>query len=68
MLVKATRMGYYDLKRRYEGDEFVLENEKHFSSQWMEKIEESYEVKAEKPKPKGVPKFSAKRSQDEGVL
>ena len=32
-------MGYYGLKRIRSGEEFVLSDEKHFSSKWMEKID-----------------------------
>ena len=31
-------VGYYDLKRRYDGDEFELSDEKHFSDTWMELV------------------------------
>jgi|CXWL01.1.fsa_nt_gi hypothetical protein len=31
-------VGYYDLKRRYDGDEFELSQEQHFSETWMERI------------------------------
>ena len=31
-------VGYYDLKRRYDGDEFELSSEKHFSDTWMELV------------------------------
>jgi hypothetical protein len=38
MRVKAIRLGYYNHKRRREGDIFDLLNEKHFSKHWMEKF------------------------------
>ena len=31
-------VGYYELKRRYDGDEFELLDEKHFSDTWMELV------------------------------
>lgn len=31
-------VGYYELKRRYDGDEFELSDEKHFSDTWMELV------------------------------
>lgn len=39
MHVRATKLGYYDLKRRREGDEFVLKSEKAFSKKWMEPVD-----------------------------
>jgi hypothetical protein len=38
MQVKATRTGYYDLLRKYEGDVFTLKKREHFSAKWMEPI------------------------------
>lgn len=55
MLVKAfggapgSPAGYYDLKRRYEGEVFKLLNEKDFSKTWMEKLDESEAPKKAKP-------------------
>jgi hypothetical protein len=48
----GTPCGYYDLKRRYEGDEFMVE-EKDFSKTWMEKVEpgEKKKVAAQPSKP-----------------
>lgn len=55
MLVRATQLGYYDLKRKRVGEEFVLkaykikkqdgkivtiEPEQQFSENWMEKVDE----------------------------
>lgn len=31
-------VGYYDLVRRYDGDEFELRDEKDFSDTWMELV------------------------------
>lgn len=70
MKVKATKTGYYNLKRRYEGQVFELKDEKLFSSRWMEKVEgENFadeEIqkpvkKSGKPAPKAV-------SKDEEVI
>jgi hypothetical protein len=38
MKVKAKEMGFYDLKRRYEGEVFILHDPKLFSDRWMEKV------------------------------
>ena len=43
MKVKAkftdqTKFGFYGHKRRYNGDVFEIESEKHFSEKWMEKV------------------------------
>ncbi len=54
MKVRATKLGYYDMVRRYPGDEFELKDvngldnfegkprfisaEKQFSERWMEKV------------------------------
>lgn len=32
--------GYFDHRRRYEGDEFLLDHEHQFSEKWMERIGE----------------------------
>jgi hypothetical protein len=39
MKVVALQMGYYGDKRVREGEEFVLESEKHFSHNWMEPVD-----------------------------
>lgn len=39
MRVRATKLGYYDHKRRREGSEFVLSDPKHFSEAWMESLD-----------------------------
>jgi hypothetical protein len=39
MKVRATRLGYYDLIRRREGDVFFLHDPKGFSAQWMEQVD-----------------------------
>ena len=58
MKVKATKTGFYGFVRVYEGDVFEIEDEKAFSSKWMEKIdgrtkkaqsEKATEPKAESP-------------------
>lgn len=57
MQVKATRVGYYGLKRRKVGEEFEIEAPKHFSKKWMDKVRSGVEEveiveesKAEEPK------------------
>jgi hypothetical protein len=32
-------VGYYDLKRRYPGDEFEIQSESEFSPKWMERLD-----------------------------
>ena len=44
-------MGYYGLKRIRSGEEFVLSDEKHFSSKWMEKIDSGESEAKAKEKP-----------------
>ena len=39
MRVRATKLGFYDQRRRKEGDVFILHNPKFFSSKWMEKLD-----------------------------
>lgn len=40
MRVKATRTGYYNHKRIYEGEIFNLSEDKHFSKNWMINLSE----------------------------
>lgn len=40
MLVRALKLGYYEHKRRREGDLFNLRKEAEFSSSWMELVDE----------------------------
>jgi hypothetical protein len=56
MEVIATKLGYYDLKRRKEGATFVLKSEKHFSKEWMEPVDGQAPKKKQeqKQKPKVV--------------
>ena len=37
--VRATQLGYYDDKRRREGDVFTIQNEQAFSAKWMERVD-----------------------------
>lgn len=66
MKVRAKRLGYYDLRRRREGDEFTLKPrktrkgkvvtpEQQFSGKWMELVD---------PKAKAKPK-SKKKDESE---
>lgn len=48
-------MGYYGLKRIRSGEEFVLSDEKHFSSKWMEKIDSGESESKAKAKPGAKP-------------
>jgi len=49
MRVKATKLGYYEDKRRREGEEFVLTDTKHFSVKWMEKLDKPITRSRSKP-------------------
>lgn len=44
MKVRATlpdgKFGFYGTQRRYGGDEFDLDDDAHFSKEWMEVVEE----------------------------
>lgn len=37
--VRATRTGYYDEKRRREGDVFLIREEAAFAKSWMERVD-----------------------------
>lgn len=55
MQVRATKLGYYDLKRKKEGEVFVIKSEKHFSKEWMEPVDgqaPKVKQKEQKQKPK----------------
>lgn len=39
MKVRAIRLGYYNHRRRREGDIFELLDDKAFSEKWMEKLD-----------------------------
>jgi len=39
--VKDGRIGYYGLQRRREGAVFTLKTPKHFSEEWMERVDAS---------------------------
>lgn len=55
MKVRATRLGYYDLRRRKIGEVFDIKSEKQFSENWMEKVE-SKGGKSESKEPKETKK------------
>ena len=48
MKVRATRLGYYNHRRRREGEVFKLLSENAFSSKWMEKVDDG--TSQQKPK------------------
>lgn len=52
MQVKATKVGFYENRRRYIGDTFTLANDKAFSSSWMKKLDTFKEVNADESKEK----------------
>ncbi len=53
MKVRATKPGFYGLRRRRVGDEFEIDAETQFSTRWMEKTEEDKASAVPKPKGKG---------------
>lgn len=63
MKVRAIRLGYYNHKRRREGEIFEVLDDKAFSKVWMEKIGE-----APKPKPKASPKEPVSQDSSEEVI
>ena len=58
MLVRAKlkqgQYGFYGDKRRYDGDEFMLTDAKHFSKSWMEEVEQEKSRKPLKRKEGGL--------------
>ena len=50
MKVRATRLGFYDLKRRKEGETFILHDPKLFSDKWMECLDDVKPAKKAKVK------------------
>lgn len=72
MIVVATRLGYYGIKRYREGDVFKIKDEKAFSSKWMKKADgydepedEDTDVIEEIIKPRRGRKAKAMKSQDD---
>lgn len=65
MKVRATMLGFYNMKRQKPGSVFHIKDEKHFSENWMEKFEEKAEKKAA-DKPVGKP--SGKPKKDDNVI
>ena len=56
MRVRATKLGYYNHRRRRENEEFEIVKEIDFSKRWMVKVEEETpkvepEVKRDAPEP-----------------
>lgn len=66
MKVVATKLGYYGLVRRKEGDVFEIEDKAHFSEKWMKSLEGG-PVK-EKLAEKLVEDFEKQVEQDEDVI
>lgn len=56
--VRALRLGYYGDIRRRVGDIFNIQDEKHFSTRWMERLDPKPLQEAEpvEPKPRVVKK------------
>lgn len=44
------KFGFYGSARRYDGDEFELDDPKHFSDKWMEKVEGEHEGRGRRRK------------------
>jgi hypothetical protein len=67
--VKATRLGYYDLKRRYVDDVFGMEESDAKKCSWVEVVGKSAPAPAGKPAPFTVPmKKGAKSTGDAEVI
>lgn len=64
MKVKAIKLGYYDIIRRYPGDVFEIKNEKEFSKIWMQKLDVEQVDEQEEEAPV-VKKPKAKRAKAE---
>lgn len=66
MKVRATKLGYYNNRRQKEGMIFFLKDEKHFSKNWMELVDEK-PAKPKNPRVKksedDVPKKDDKKSK-----
>jgi hypothetical protein len=69
--VQATRLGYYGNRRRKEGMVFHVE-EKHFSSNWMKRLDEAPVSKkkaaAAKEPPAKEPEAPVIESSDDSVI
>ena len=65
MLVKAIRMGFYDMRRRKEGSVFNIRNEKEFSKIWMEKNDTDKAPKNDEPI---EPEVEDDFNDDDGVI
>ena len=71
MRVKAKALGYYDNKRKREGEEFTLRSEKDFSEIWMEKCDKpkkgGHAVRSAAPKAEEKPARSESVSDQEVI-
>ena len=69
MKVRALKLGYYDHKRRREGEEFHLFNAEDFSEKWMEMLEKApAKKKVAKKKAKAAAKKEEVVSSDSEVI
>lgn len=66
MKVRATKLGYYNHKRQHEGMEFHIKDEKAFSENWMELLDEAPAPK--KARSKKVSKKSIIEDSDSEVI
>lgn len=62
MKVRATRLGYYNHRRRREGDIFEITDEKAFSNKWMEAVDGKPEKS--KPSKKSAPPVTQESSEE----
>lgn len=68
--VRATQIGYYNLRRYREGASFYINKESDFSKRWMVRLKDKKEESdvyedEEKPEPVKKPSRSLKRPQKE---
>lgn len=68
MKVRAKSLGYYNNKRQYEGMEFFLKEESHFSVKWMELVEPKASVPSKKSRSKKVVEVAAELDSNSEVI
>jgi hypothetical protein len=68
MKVKAIRLGFYDQRRRREGDVFHLSDPEHFSKNWMVKVEKSESKRESREKEKSKAFESIVQSSNSEVI
>lgn len=69
MQVRATKLGYYDLKRKKEGEVFVIKDASHFSDKWMESLAEAKDTEPPAPRRgRGSHKYAEEKSSENEVI